>query len=89
LRPLQRAAIFLLLIGLDRGKKVFAMMDNSEIKIIVPEINKLTTLSQDLQKSVWTEFKQLGYEATTTSSDVLGMIRSLFGGSKISNQPFH
>jgi flagellar motor switch protein FliG len=86
LKPLQKVAIFLLMIDLSQGKSIIALMDNSEIKTIVSEIGNLLTVSPETQEQVWREFKQLGYEDHANPSEVLSMIRSLFNGSKISNK---
>jgi len=61
-------------------------MDNGEIKTVITEIKSLTVLSQDIQESVLSEVKELGYEDNMTPSEVLTIIRFLFNGSKISTK---
>jgi flagellar motor switch protein FliG len=61
-------------------------MDNDEIRTVIPEIRKLSEISKETQKSVWSEFEQLGYEENMIPSDALGIIRLLFNSSKISNK---
>jgi flagellar motor switch protein FliG len=85
LKPLEKAAIFLVIVGLERGRNIIELMDNGEIHAIVPEIRKLTELSAQVQETVWTEFEQLGYDDKMKPSEVLYLIRLLFNGSKISN----
>lgn len=86
LKSLQKVAIFLLIIGLDRGKSIISLMDNDEIRTVVPAIGKLSKISEEAQKIVWTEFEQLGYEENMSPSDALYVIRLLFNSSKISNK---
>jgi flagellar motor switch protein FliG len=83
--PLQKTAIFLLMVGLDRGRSIIALMDSSEIKTIVAEIGQLSDVAAETQEAVWSEFSQLGYEVTMNPSAALCIIRSLFNGSKISD----
>lgn len=85
MKPLEKAAIFLVIVGLERGRKIIELMDNGEIHAIVPEIRKLKELSAEVQETVWTEFEQLGYDDKMKPSEVLYLIRLLFNGSKISN----
>jgi len=83
--PIKKAAIFLMIIGIEKGQSVIALMDNGEIKAIIPEIRNLTAVSPEIQESIWEEFKELGYEDTMNPSETLTMIRFLFNGSKISD----
>ncbi|GMA99814.1 hypothetical protein [Pelosinus sp. IPA-1] len=85
MKPLEKAAIFLVIVGLERGRNIIELMDNGEIHAIVPEIRKLKELSAQVQETVWTEFEQLGYDDKMKPSEVLYLIRLLFNGSKISN----
>ena len=80
--PLKKVAIFLMIIGLEKGQSIIALMDNREIKAVVAEIQSLTVLSREIQESVWNEFKELGYEEKMKPSDVLTVIRFLYNGSK-------
>ena len=80
---IQKAAIFLMLIGTEKGRSVIELMDNGEIKAIIPEIQRLTVIAPQAQEDVWNEFKTLGYEENMTSSEVLTIIRFLFNGSTI------
>jgi len=75
-----------MMIGMEKGQKIIALMDNGEINTIVPEIRRLTEISQEVQESVWTEFIELGYEETMKSSEILTIIRFLFNGSTISEK---
>lgn len=86
MKPLKKAAIFLLLIGLEHGRSIIALMDNNEIKAIVAEISSLINISQETQETVWNEFKELGYEDNINPAEALYIIRSLFTDSKISDQ---
>ena len=80
---LEKVAIFLLILGLERARSIIELMDNDEIKTIVPRIGKLMEVSSETQESVWAEFAQLGYEDQMKPSAALSVIRSLFNGSKI------
>jgi flagellar motor switch protein FliG len=84
--PIKKVAIFLIIIGVEKGQSIIALMDNGEIKAVVPGIRSLTSISQETQDSVWAEFKELGYDDKMTPSEVLTIIRFLFNGSKISNK---
>ena len=84
--PIKKVAIFLMLIGVEKGQRIIALMDDGEINAIIPEIQTLTTISQKSQESIWTEFKELGYEDNMKPSEALTIIRFLFNGSKISNK---
>jgi flagellar motor switch protein FliG len=84
LMPIKKVAIFLMLLGVEKGQSVIALMDNSEIKAVVPEIQRMTAFSQEIQEAVWAEFKELGYEDKMRPPEVLTVIRFLFNGSKIS-----
>jgi flagellar motor switch protein FliG len=86
LKSLQKVAIFLLIIGLERGKSIISLMDDDEIRTVVPAIGKLSEISEEAQKIVWTEFEQLGYEENMSPSDALYVIRLLFNSSKINNK---
>lgn len=81
--PIKKVAIFLMIIGMEKGQSVIALMDNGEIKAIIPEIRNLTAVSPEIQESVWAEFKELGYEDAMNPSETLTMIRFLFNGGKI------
>lgn len=85
MKPLEKAAIFLVIIGLERGRTIIELMDNGEIHAIIPEIRKLTELSTQVQETVWSEFEELGYNDKMKPSEVLYLIRLLFNGSKITN----
>lgn len=82
--PIKKAAVFLMILGVEKGQRVIELMDNGEIKAVVTEIRKLTELSQNIQESVWNEFKELGYEEQMKPSEALTIIRFLFNGTKIS-----
>jgi flagellar motor switch protein FliG len=75
-----------MLIGVEKGQSIIALMDINEIKAIVPEIRGLTVVSPDVQENIWTEFKELGYEEQMKPSEVLTIIRFLFNGSQISDK---
>ena len=49
-------------------------------------IRSLAAISQEIHESIWSEFKELGYEDTMKPSEALTIIRFLFNGSKISNK---
>jgi flagellar motor switch protein FliG len=86
LKPLQKVAAFLLILGLERGRSIIALMDNDEIKTIVPEFERLANLSLEIQESVRKDFQHLGYEDKMKPSEALGVIRLLFNGSKINDK---
>lgn len=81
--PIKKVAIFLMIIGMEKGQNIIALMDNDEIRAVVPEIRNLTALSPEIQESVWAEFRDLGYEDKMKPSEVLTLFRFLFNGSKI------
>lgn len=81
--PLQKVAVFLMIIGAEKGQNIIALMDNSEIKAVVPEIRGLTAVSPATQGRIWAEFKELGYEDKLNPSEALTVIRFLFDGRKI------
>ncbi|NLP42849.1 MAG: hypothetical protein GX348_11850 [Veillonellaceae bacterium] len=72
-----------MMIGLEKGQSILALMDDSEIKAIVSEIQSVTSLSPKVQQSVWAELKELGYEDKMKPSEALTIIRLLSNGSKI------
>ncbi|MEN6567411.1 MAG: hypothetical protein ABFC57_14055 [Veillonellales bacterium] len=79
--------IFLLIIlGMEKAQSIISLMDISEINAVVLEIRRLTELSPEIQKSVWDEFKELGYEDKMKPSEALTIIRFIFNGSKISGE---
>ncbi|HBE80003.1 MAG TPA: hypothetical protein DDW65_19820 [Firmicutes bacterium] len=80
--PFKKVAIFFIIIGLEKSQNIIALMDNSEIKAVIPEIQSLTVLSQEIQESVWADFKELGYEAKMKASETLMIIRFLLSGSQ-------
>ena len=84
--PIQKVAIFLIIIGAEKGQGIIALMDNGEINAVIPEIRRLTVISQEIQESVWTVFRELGYEDNMKPAEVLTLIRFLFNGSKIGNK---
>lgn len=86
MKPLQKVAVFLILIGVERGRRIIALMDSDEINAVVPAIRNLVGLSQEIQESVWAEFEQFGYADKMNPSEALGIIRLLFNGSKISDK---
>lgn len=86
LKPLQKVAIIFAIVGFEKGKSIIELMDSDEIKAVVPEIRKLIEISPIVKQNVWAEFEQLGYEDNMGPSEMLGIIRLLFGGSKISEK---
>lgn len=86
MNSVQKVAAFLLIIGLEKGKKVMALMDSGEIKNILSELNKLSEISPTIQEQVQNEFEQMGYETDMNPADTLYVLRQLFNGSKISNK---
>ncbi|MEN6568170.1 MAG: hypothetical protein ABFC57_17950 [Veillonellales bacterium] len=59
---------------------------NKPHSVRVHEIRSLTAISPEMQKSVWDEFKELGYEDKMKPSETLNIIRFLFNGSKIGDK---
>ncbi|MBP2628093.1 MAG: hypothetical protein H6Q68_2804 [Firmicutes bacterium] len=86
MKPLQKVAVFLVIIGIERGRSIISLMDSDEINAVIPEIRNLMGLSQEIKKSVWADFEQLGYEDKMKPFEALGVIRLLFNGSKISDK---
>ena len=86
MNSLQKVAIFLFIIGFEKASSILGLMDNNEIKMIVPEIQKLITVSQETQQSTWAEFEELGYKENMKSSEALSVIRLLFNGSSMSDK---
>lgn len=84
--PIKKVAIFIMIIGVEKGQGIIALMDTGEIKAIVSEIRSIAAISQEIKDSVVAEFKDLGYEDSMKPSEVLTIIRFLFNGSKISNK---
>lgn len=84
--PLNRVAAFLMIIGAAKGQGIIALMDNSEIKAVVPAIQGLTAISPAMQRRIWTEFKELGYDEMMNATEALDIIRLLFNGRKISGR---
>ena len=80
---LQKAAAFLLMIGLEKGRRILDLMDSDEIKSISSEFAKLTELSPKIQERIRDEFVQLGYEPAMSPAEALYVLRQLFNGSKI------
>lgn len=81
--PLKKVAVFLMMIGAEKGQSILALMDNGEIKTVVPEIRNLKAVSQEMQESIWAELKELGYEDKMKPAEALTIIRFLFNGRKI------
>jgi len=72
-----------MVIGLEKGQGIIALMDNGEIKAVVPEIRNLPALSDEMREGVRAEFKELGYEDKMNPSEVLTLMRFLSDGGKI------
>lgn len=83
LTPLKKVAVFLMLIGADKGQRIIALMDTGEIKAVVSEIRKLAALSPELRRTVLAEFAALGYRDDLTAFETLDIIRLLAGGRKL------
>lgn len=84
--PIDKVAVFLMLLGIKRGQAIIALMDNNEIKAVASAIRDLTTISQEVQERVWAEFLELGYREEMNSSEVLTKIRFLFHGTEICDE---
>lgn len=80
---LDKTAVFLLMIGAEKGQKVISLMDTGEIKAVMPAIRRISTIDQMTQKEIWQEFAVLGYEPSMLPSEILTIIRFLFSGSRI------
>ncbi|MBP2634449.1 MAG: hypothetical protein H6Q72_356 [Firmicutes bacterium] len=87
MNSVQKVAVFFIIIGLEKGKKVMDMMDNAEIKNVLAELGKLAELSPQVQETVLHEFEQLGYHHDMNPAEILYVVRQLFNGGKISNTP--
>ncbi|CQR72315.1 hypothetical protein SOV_12810 [Sporomusa ovata DSM 2662] len=55
-----------MMLGMKKGQSILELMDNSEIKAVVSEIRSLSAVLLEFQKSVWAEFKELGFEKHET-----------------------
>ena len=84
--PLKKVAIFLMLIGKEKGQSIIAVMDNDEIKAVVAAIRSLTVISQADTARVRAEFDEAGYNEQMNPADVLTLMRFLFEGCKISSK---
>jgi flagellar motor switch protein FliG len=85
LNALQKVAAFLLILGLEKGRRIMALMDSDELKNVLAEFGKMQELSPSMQESIWREFEQLGYHEEINPGETLYVLRQLFNGSKISN----
>ncbi|MBP2645731.1 MAG: hypothetical protein H6Q75_1171 [Firmicutes bacterium] len=83
LKPIQKVAVFILMLGFERGAAVIAQMDSREINRVVAEIGKMNEISVATQQIVLEEFKQLGYQDDMNAMQTLDIIRFLFNGSQI------
>ena len=83
---LQKAAAFLVMIGLERRRNVFALMDSDEIKNLADEIGRLPSLTLELQQEIKADFMRRGYYEEMKGPQILNLIRDLFNGGKISEQ---
>jgi hypothetical protein len=72
-----------MMIGVEKGQSIIALMDDREIKAVVAEIRRLTRITHEMQESVWNECRELGYEDNMNPSEALGTLRFLFHGSRI------
>jgi Flagellar motor switch protein len=72
-----------MMIGVEKGQRILTLMDDREIKAVVPEIRGLTAVSREIQQGVWAEFADLGYAAGMKPAEALTVIRFLFNGSMI------
>jgi flagellar motor switch protein FliG len=86
MNDIEKVAIFLLMIGFKKASGIIGLMDNDEIKNIVPKIDSLVEVPLEKQEQVWTQFVELGYEESMSSPEVLTVIRMLFNGSKIGDK---
>ena len=80
---IKKAAVFLTLIGPEKGRSVIDLMDTGEIKTVVAAFQALTEISPNEQKSVQDEFAVLGYKKNMNPDEVLSVIRCLFHSSRI------
>ena len=80
---IKKVAVFLTLIGPEKGRSVIDLMDTGEIKTVVAAFQALTEISPNEQKSVQDEFAVLGYKKNMNSDETLSVIRGLFHGSRI------
>ncbi len=87
MRALQKTAAFLLMLGLERSRNVFALLDSDEIKNVAAAIDELPSLTLELQEEVRREFIRRGYAESMKAPELLAVIRGLFNGGKISEQP--
>ena len=86
MRALQKTAAFLLMIGLERGRNVFSLLDSDEIKNVAAAIDELPSLTIEMQDEVRREFIRRGYSEEMKAPELLDIIRGFFNGGKISEQ---
>ena len=79
---IKKAAIFFLLIGDDKGRKVISLMDDAEIKQLVPAMRELKTIAPAQQRQVWQDFVDLGYETSMNAADTLTVVRFLLSRNR-------
>jgi len=72
---MKKVAIFLMLLGAEKGQRILAQMDTAEIKTVVEHMQSLTILVPELQERVWQEFVGLGYSPELTPAQTLMVIR--------------
>ena len=80
---IKKVAVFLTLIGPEKGKSVIDLMDTGEIKTVVAAFQTLAELSPNEQSRVHEEFAALGYKESMNPDETLSVIRCLFHGSRI------
>ncbi|MDU2064895.1 MAG: hypothetical protein E6713_08625 [Sporomusaceae bacterium] len=73
----RKVAIFLFLIGLDKGRKIMDLMDSGELKQVLREMKTVQAVSETEGEFVRNLFLELGYEAKTSPVDTMFFIRQV------------
>lgn len=82
LLPMKKVAVFLMLLGPEKGRRILDQMDTAEIKAVVEQVQRLTVLAPELQDRVWKEFVELGYGEELNPAQTLTVIRFLCHAQK-------
>ncbi|MDU4960609.1 MAG: hypothetical protein E6X17_08095 [Sporomusaceae bacterium] len=79
----QKAAVILLLLGLEKGGRIMQLMDTDEVRRIIAAWEQIRNLPETVQQSVWSEFIRLGYDESMKPAEALWILRQFFAGSRI------
>lgn len=77
---LEKVAVFLILVGQEKGRRILALLDDDEIKRIILKLREVSVITEQMQQSVWREFYSLGYEEGMKAADIVNILRFSAGG---------